>query len=206
MEGVRSLLQQVLSLCGSLCNCAVLIRITRSTLCGTAAVSPSYLFLVRMPVTQLEACFKAVHVLAIQNRSLEASKFLQNVIYIHLQQRSEERIQQCNLLSELYELIGFHCKSASFKREAPVRRVAPGIKEPGGKPCYPLLLQTLPGYSLSLDLQDFTATAPPPPRTLTTPHPPPGSRPTQRDEPLVPRVPEAAPRPGLCGDGSKLIG
>ncbi|XP_072818274.1 trafficking protein particle complex subunit 9-like [Vicugna pacos] len=71
-------------------------------------------------------------------------------------QRSEERIQQCSLLSELYELIGFHCNSAFFKQEAPVRPAAPGIPEPGGKACYRLLLQTLPGYSLSLVLQDFS--------------------------------------------------
>ncbi|XP_064347236.1 trafficking protein particle complex subunit 9-like [Camelus dromedarius] len=61
-----------------------------------------------------------------------------------------------SILSELYELIGFHRKSAFFKWVAPVQRVAPGIPEPGWKACYRLLLQTLPGYSLSLDLQDFS--------------------------------------------------
>ncbi|XP_072812648.1 trafficking protein particle complex subunit 9-like [Vicugna pacos] len=89
-----------------------------------------------MLVTQLEACFEAVRVLAIQKQSLEASKFLQNAVYFHLRQRSEERIQQCSILSELYELIGFHCKSAFFRRVAPVQRAAPGIPEPGGKTCY----------------------------------------------------------------------
>ncbi|XP_072813860.1 trafficking protein particle complex subunit 9-like [Vicugna pacos] len=75
---------------------------------------------------------------------------------MELLQRSEERIQKCSILSELYELIGFQCNSAFFKRVAPVQRVAPGIPEPGWKACYRLLLQTLPGYSLSLDLQDFS--------------------------------------------------
>ncbi|XP_072813475.1 trafficking protein particle complex subunit 9-like [Vicugna pacos] len=75
---------------------------------------------------------------------------------MELLQYSEERIQQCCLLSELYELIGFHCKSTFFKREAPMQRAAPGIPEPGWKACYRLLLQTLPGYILSLDLQDFS--------------------------------------------------
>ncbi|KAB1251236.1 Trafficking protein particle complex subunit 9, partial [Camelus dromedarius] len=70
--------------------------------------------------------------------------------------RWAERIQQCSILSELYELIGFHCKSAFFKRVAPVQHAAPVIPEPDGKSCYRLLLQTLPGYSLSLDLQDFS--------------------------------------------------
>ncbi|XP_074202955.1 trafficking protein particle complex subunit 9-like isoform X2 [Camelus bactrianus] len=109
-----------------------------------------------MLVTDLEACFKAVRVLAIQKRSLGASEFLQNEVYIHLRQHSWERIQQCSILSELYDLIGFHRKSAFFKLVAPVQRMAPGIPEPGGKACYRLLLQTLPGYSLSLDLQEFS--------------------------------------------------
>nr|XP_031302792.1 trafficking protein particle complex subunit 9-like isoform X2 [Camelus dromedarius] len=110
-----------------------------------------------MPVTQLEACIQAVlpshHHLELVP---ESSEFLQNVVYNHLQQLSEERIQQCSIHSELYEFIGFHCKSAFFKLVAPVQRAAPGIPEPGGKACYRLLLQTLPGYSLSLDLLDFS--------------------------------------------------
>ncbi|XP_072808738.1 trafficking protein particle complex subunit 9-like [Vicugna pacos] len=75
---------------------------------------------------------------------------------MELLQRSEEKIQPCSILSVLYELIGFHCKSTFFKRVAPVWHAAPGIPEPGGKACSRLLLQTLPGYSLSLDLQDFS--------------------------------------------------
>ncbi|XP_072813617.1 uncharacterized protein [Vicugna pacos] len=41
---------------------------------------------VRMPVTELEACFQAVRVLGIQKRSLEASEFLQDAVYFHLRQ------------------------------------------------------------------------------------------------------------------------
>ncbi|XP_072814106.1 trafficking protein particle complex subunit 9-like isoform X2 [Vicugna pacos] len=44
---------------------------------------------VKMPVTELEACFQAVHVLGIQKRSLEAFEFIQNAVYIHLQQHGE---------------------------------------------------------------------------------------------------------------------
>ncbi|XP_072813615.1 uncharacterized protein [Vicugna pacos] len=43
---------------------------------------------VRMPVTELEACFQAVRVLGIQKRSLEASEFLQDAVYFHLRQDS----------------------------------------------------------------------------------------------------------------------
>ncbi|MFT7811637.1 trafficking protein particle complex subunit 9 isoform X1 [Arapaima gigas] len=107
-------------------------------------------------VIELEACVKAVRVLAIQKRAMEASEFLQNAVYINLGQLSEEeKIQRYSILSELYELIGFHRKSAFFKRVAAMQCVAPTISEPGWKACYKLLLETLPGYSLSLDPKDF---------------------------------------------------
>uniref|UniRef100_A0A8C6WG33 Trafficking protein particle complex 9 n=1 Tax=Neogobius melanostomus TaxID=47308 RepID=A0A8C6WG33_9GOBI len=107
-------------------------------------------------VIELEACVKAVRVLAIQKRAREASEFLQNAVYINLGQLSEEeKIQRYSILSELYELIGFHRKSAFFKRVAAMQCVAPTIPEPGWKACYKLLLETLPGYSLSLDPKDF---------------------------------------------------
>lgn len=108
-------------------------------------------------VVELEACVKAVRVLAIQKRSMEASEFLQNAVYINLRQLSEEeKIQRYSILSELYELIGFHRKSAFFKRVAAMQCVAPSISEPGWRACYRLLLETLPGYSLSLDPKDFS--------------------------------------------------
>ncbi|XP_066571939.1 trafficking protein particle complex subunit 9 isoform X2 [Amia ocellicauda] len=107
-------------------------------------------------VIELEACVKAVRVLAIQKRAMEASEFLQNAVYINLGQLSEEeKIQRYSILSELYDLIGFHRKSAFFKRVAAMQCVAPTISEPGWRACYKLLLETLPGYSLSLDPKDF---------------------------------------------------
>lgn len=72
-----------------------------------------------------------------------------------LQLSEEEKIQRYSILSELYELIGFHRKSAFFKRVAAMQCVAPSISEPGWRACYKLLLETLPGYSLSLDPKDF---------------------------------------------------
>lgn len=39
-------------------------------------------------VIELEACVKAVRVLAMQKRSMEASEFLQNAVYINLRQVS----------------------------------------------------------------------------------------------------------------------
>uniref|UniRef100_A0A673ZU49 Trafficking protein particle complex subunit 9 n=1 Tax=Salmo trutta TaxID=8032 RepID=A0A673ZU49_SALTR len=108
-------------------------------------------------VIELEACVKAVRVLAIQKRAMEASEFLQNAVYINLGQLSEEeKIQRYSILSELYHLIGFHRKSAFFKRVAAMQCVAPTIPEPGWRACYKLLLETLPGYSLCLDPKDFS--------------------------------------------------
>ncbi|XP_072183487.1 trafficking protein particle complex subunit 9 isoform X2 [Excalfactoria chinensis] len=108
-------------------------------------------------VIELEACVKAVRVLAIQKKSMEASEFLQNAVYINLRQLSEEeKIQRYSILSELYERIGFHRKSAFFKRIAAMQCAAPSIPEPGWRACYKLLLETLPGYSLSLDPKDFS--------------------------------------------------
>ncbi|XP_041739682.1 trafficking protein particle complex subunit 9 isoform X3 [Coregonus clupeaformis] len=108
-------------------------------------------------VIELEACVKAVRVLAVQKRAMEASDILQNAVYINLGQLSEEeKIQRYSILSELYDLIGFHRKSAFFKRVAAMQCVAPTIPEPGWRACYKLLLETLPGYSLSLDPKDFS--------------------------------------------------
>lgn len=77
-------------------------------------------------------------------------------MFVCVQLSEEEKIQRYSVLSELYELIGFHRKSAFFKRVAAMQCVAPTIPEPGWKACYKLLLETLPGYSLSLDPKDFS--------------------------------------------------
>lgn len=47
------------------------------------ALSPQYK---NAGVIELEACVKAVRILAIQKRSMEASEFLQNAVYINLRQ------------------------------------------------------------------------------------------------------------------------
>ncbi|GCB76690.1 hypothetical protein scyTo_0020502, partial [Scyliorhinus torazame] len=68
----------------------------------------------------------------------------------------EEKIQRYSVLSELYDLIGFHRKATFFKRVAAMQCVTPSIADPGWRACYKLLLETLPGCSLSLDPQDFS--------------------------------------------------
>ncbi|XP_078456811.1 trafficking protein particle complex subunit 9 isoform X2 [Lampetra fluviatilis] len=102
-------------------------------------------------VVELEACIKVVRVLALQKKRIEASDFLQNAVYIHTGVSEEERIQRFAALADLYDLIGFRRKASFFKRVAAMQCVGPHVAEPGWKACYRLLLDTLPGYSLSLD-------------------------------------------------------
>lgn len=52
-------------------------------------------------VIELEACVKAVRVLAIQKRSMEASEFLQNAVYINLRQVSAESPVNFSFLLEI---------------------------------------------------------------------------------------------------------
>nr|XP_020144295.1 trafficking protein particle complex subunit 9 [Microcebus murinus] len=99
-------------------------------------------------VIELEACVKAVRVLAIQKRSMEASEFLQNAVYINLRQLSEEeKIQRYSILSELYELIGFIASRRSSRTLARMQCVAPSITEPGWRAATNSSWSTLPGYN-----------------------------------------------------------
>uniref|UniRef100_UPI00359002C1 trafficking protein particle complex subunit 9 isoform X2 n=1 Tax=Myxine glutinosa TaxID=7769 RepID=UPI00359002C1 len=102
-------------------------------------------------VIELEACIKAVRVLALQKKRSEAADFLQNAIYIHVDVTEDERIQRYSVLSELYERIGFRRKAAFFKRISAMQCVRAALPEPGWKACYELLLDTLQGYNISLD-------------------------------------------------------
>ena len=45
-----------------------------------------------MAVVELEACIKATNILALMNKSLQASEFLQNAVYITVSTTEEERI------------------------------------------------------------------------------------------------------------------
>lgn len=49
-------------------------------------------------VIELEACVKAVRVLAIQKRAMEASEFLQNAVYINLGQVRPHLTCRCTSL------------------------------------------------------------------------------------------------------------
>ena len=102
-------------------------------------------------------CLSVSSCLCFMKKLFLCVSFLKSFFFLSVLQLSEEeKIQRYSILSELYELIGFHRKSAFFKRVAAMQCVAPSISEPGWRACYKLLLETLPGYSLSLDPKDFS--------------------------------------------------
>ncbi|CAH1773233.1 unnamed protein product [Owenia fusiformis] len=106
-------------------------------------------------IIEMEASIKACRVLILQLKYLEASDFLQNVVYINIQQSDEEKIQRYSTLSSLYSQIGFQRKAAFFRRVAAMQCVAPSNPKPAWLQCYNLLLQALNGYKISLDPSEF---------------------------------------------------
>ena len=53
-------------------------------------------------------------------------------------------------LSDLYQQIGFHRKSAFYKRVAAMRCVAPQNPAPDWTTCYQLMVAAVPGYEIDL--------------------------------------------------------
>lgn len=107
-------------------------------------------------VIEMEASFKACRVVILQQKYLDASDFLQNVVYINLQLSDEDRIQRYIALSSLYNEIGFHRKGSFFKRVAAMQCVAPQNPKPNWTLCHHLLVQALPGYKIYLDPKEST--------------------------------------------------
>ncbi|XP_005094615.1 trafficking protein particle complex subunit 9 isoform X2 [Aplysia californica] len=105
-------------------------------------------------VVEMEACLKACRLLILQRKYLQASDFLQNVVYINLPSQEDDRIQRYNTLSALYSEIGFRRKAAFFKRVSGMHCVAPD-SSPSWSQCYELLLQSLEGYSLSVNPREM---------------------------------------------------
>ncbi|XP_060554230.1 trafficking protein particle complex subunit 9-like [Ruditapes philippinarum] len=107
-------------------------------------------------VIEMEASFKACRVLLLHRKYLQASDFLQNVVYINLQLSDEDRINRYSTLSTLYAQIGFKRKASFFKRVAAMQCVAPQNPKPNWVVCHQLLVQALEGYRIYLDPSDST--------------------------------------------------
>lgn len=102
-------------------------------------------------IIEMEASVKACRVLIMQRKYLQASDFLQNVIYINLNLSDEDKIQRYGTLSQLYSQIGFKRKSAFYKRVSAMQCVAPQNPKQNWHQCYYLLIQALEGYKITLD-------------------------------------------------------
>ncbi|XP_054709231.1 LOW QUALITY PROTEIN: trafficking protein particle complex subunit 9-like [Uloborus diversus] len=106
-------------------------------------------------VLEMECSIKAAKVLATQEKYLQASECLKNVIFTSLSQTDYEKMRRFDALAKIYTDIGFHRKAAFFKRIAAMRCVAGSNDNQNWLQCYHLLLQSLEGYNLPLDAQEF---------------------------------------------------
>ncbi|XP_029650274.1 trafficking protein particle complex subunit 9 [Octopus sinensis] len=111
-------------------------------------------------VIEMEASIKACRVLILQRKYLQASDFLQNVMYINVQSTNEDKIQRYSTLASLYSQICFHRKAAFYRRITALQSVNPQVAQPNWYQCYTLLLQALDGYGVTMDPRQFTKNEP----------------------------------------------
>ncbi|CAD7080031.1 unnamed protein product [Hermetia illucens] len=102
-------------------------------------------------VVETEAALKAARICIEQNKNLDVSMFLQNVLYINLTISEQERAKRFEVLTDLYQKIGYRRKAAFCQRLAAWRHVAQGNQQPDWIQTYRLMLESFPGHMLSLD-------------------------------------------------------
>lgn len=102
-------------------------------------------------IIETEAALKAARICIEQNRYMDVAVFLQNVLYINLNLTEQERVQRFEVLTELYQRIGFVRKAAFCQRLASWRHVAQSNTNPDWNKSYRLMLDSFPGHKLSLD-------------------------------------------------------
>ncbi|KAH9497728.1 Trafficking protein particle complex subunit 9 [Dermatophagoides farinae] len=105
-------------------------------------------------VLEFECSFKATKTLTFFRRYLKASDFIQNAVFISLNQPIEDQIERLLRISQLYEAIGFFRKAAFFKRFAALKSVSQA-KNLDWEKCYFLLLPALYGYGLTLNPNEY---------------------------------------------------
>ncbi|EDW02773.1 protein brunelleschi [Drosophila grimshawi] len=100
---------------------------------------------------ETEAALKATRICIEQNSPLDVAMFLQNILYINLSMSEPERVKQFEIITELYQQIGYQRKAAFFQRLAALKHVHQGSQAPDWTQSYRLLLGSFTGYLLSLD-------------------------------------------------------
>lgn len=102
-------------------------------------------------VIETEAALKAARLCIELGQNLEVAMFLQNVLYIDLNMTEQKRVQRFETLTELYQRIGYNRKAAFYQRLAAWRHVAQNNPNPDWAQSYRLMLESFPGYRMSLD-------------------------------------------------------
>lgn len=102
-------------------------------------------------IIETEAALKAARICIELTRSVDVAVFLQNVLYINLNITEQERVQRFEVLTELYQRIGFMRKAAFCQRLAAWRHVAQNNTNPDWNKSYRLMLDSFAGHKLSLD-------------------------------------------------------
>ncbi|KAH8279570.1 hypothetical protein KR018_002003 [Drosophila ironensis] len=100
---------------------------------------------------ETEAALKASRICIEQNRPLDVAMFLQNILYINLSMSEAERVKRFEIITDLYQQIGYQRKAAFFQRLAALKHVQQGSQAPDWNQSYRLMLGSFTGYLLCLD-------------------------------------------------------
>jgi trafficking protein particle complex subunit 9 len=102
-------------------------------------------------IIETEAALKAARICIEQQQNLDVAMFLQNVLYINLNMNEQERVRRFEMLTELYQQIGYNRKAAFCQRLAAWRHVAQSNTNPDWGQSYRLMLESFSGHKLALE-------------------------------------------------------
>lgn len=102
-------------------------------------------------IVEIEAAFKAARIFIEQNRHLDVAICLQNILYINHSMTKMDSIKSMEVMTSLYQQIGYRRKAAFFQQLAALKHVHPNSGNPDWSQTYRLTLSSFPGYNLSLD-------------------------------------------------------
>lgn len=104
-------------------------------------------------IVEIEAAFKAARIFIEQNRPLDVAMCLQNILYVNHSMTEADRIKSFEVMTSLYQQIGYRRKAAFFQRLAALKHDHQNSSNPNLDvlQTYRLMLSSFPGYMLSLD-------------------------------------------------------
>lgn len=102
-------------------------------------------------IIETEAALKAARICIEQGKNLDVAMFLQNVLYINLNMSEQQRVRRFEVLTDLYQKIGYNRKAAFCQRLAAWRHVAVSNANPDWGQSYRLMLESFSGHKLSLE-------------------------------------------------------